>query len=177
MLRTVSRLSTYSSAILASSGPAGCPKNVLKPTILNGKRITLPSRPVLYQLSTGASPVYTFTPSMVSGLTTKMSDWILKSEPSLLAAPAPATTTQTRSVVKWSLQKGKRKSVKAVLKRFKRFDWGGRSIWIHARSGAKKRMWKKSPSQRRRCKTHVFCNATQSQLLDKMVRILPFPCW
>lgn len=46
---------------------------------------------------------------------------------------------------------------------------GKRGIWIRPRAGAKKRMWKKSPAQRRRCKTHVFTNATQSNLLDKMV--------
>ncbi|KAK8391057.1 hypothetical protein O3P69_017008 [Scylla paramamosain] len=46
---------------------------------------------------------------------------------------------------------------------------GTQGIWIRARAGARKRMWKKSPAQRRRCKTHVFCNATQSYMLDKMV--------
>merc|ERR1712212_635689 len=87
-----------------------------------------------------------------------------------LLLPTPATSvTQARSVVKWSLQKGKRKTVQAVLKRFKRLDWGGRGMWIRARQGANKKMWKKSPRQQLRLKTHVFCNATQSQLLDKMV--------
>ncbi|XP_045127846.1 uncharacterized protein LOC123514217 isoform X2 [Portunus trituberculatus] len=85
-----------------------------------------------------------------------------------LALPSTGATP-SRSVVKWSWKKGKRKTVKTVLKRFKRLHWGTRGIWIRARAGAKKRMWKKSPAQRRRCKTHVFCNATQSLLLDKMV--------
>lgn len=39
-----------------------------------------------------------------------------------LALP-PAITVPSRSVVKWSMRKGKRKSVGAVLKRFKRLHW------------------------------------------------------
>ncbi|KAG4075754.1 hypothetical protein HA402_003580 [Bradysia odoriphaga] len=73
---------------------------------------------------------------------------------------------QTRNVIKFSLRKGKRKTVKAVIKRFKRLDWGG---WIRTRAGRHKRLWRKSPSLRNRLKQHVLVNATQSWLLDKMV--------
>lgn len=73
---------------------------------------------------------------------------------------------QTRNVTKFSLQKGKRKSVRAVLKRFKRLDWGG---WIRTRSGRQKKMWKKSSALKNRLRQHVLVNATQSWLLDKMV--------
>ncbi|GLV41966.1 mitochondrial ribosomal protein L35 [Carabus blaptoides fortunei] len=72
----------------------------------------------------------------------------------------------SRPVTKFSLQKGKRKSVKAVLKRFYRLDWGG---WIRTKSGRNKKLWKKSESQKRRLREHVFVNGTQSWLLDKMV--------
>ncbi|XP_049779116.1 39S ribosomal protein L35, mitochondrial [Schistocerca cancellata] len=72
----------------------------------------------------------------------------------------------TRTVTKFSLKKGKRKSVKAVLKRFFRLHWG---IWIRTKAGRHKRMWTKSSNRRRRLRQHVFCNATQSTLLDKMV--------
>lgn len=64
------------------------------------------------------------------------------------------------------MKKGKRKTVKAALKRFKRLDWG---IWIRTRSGRHKRLWKKSPNNKYRKRQHVFTNATQSLLLDKMV--------
>lgn len=71
-----------------------------------------------------------------------------------------------RTVTKFSLQKGKRKSVKAVVRRFFRLHWGG---WIRTKVGRNKKMWKKSSSQKRRLRQHVFCNSTQSTMLDKMV--------
>lgn len=74
--------------------------------------------------------------------------------------------TQTRSVIKFSLKKGKRKSVKTVLKRFYRLHWGG---WIRTIAGKNKRVWLKSPANRLRVKHHVICNSTQSHMLDKMV--------
>ncbi|XP_054725863.1 39S ribosomal protein L35, mitochondrial [Anastrepha obliqua] len=72
----------------------------------------------------------------------------------------------SRSLTKFSLNKGKRKSVKAVLKRFKRLDWG---IWIRTHTGRNKKMFKKSKELRRRLRQHIFTNSTQSYLLDKMV--------
>ncbi|CAG2068291.1 unnamed protein product, partial [Timema podura] len=41
--------------------------------------------------------------------------------------------------------------------------------WIRTRSGRHKKLWKKKENLRRRLRQHVFCNATQSWLLDKMV--------
>ncbi|EDV54205.1 39S ribosomal protein L35, mitochondrial [Drosophila erecta] len=88
----------------------------------------------------------------------------------LLQLPGVLTATgspsNTRNVTKFSLVKGKRKTVKAVLKRFKRLDWGA---WIRTHSGRQKKLFKKSAALRRRLKQHVFTNATQSWLLDKMV--------
>lgn len=43
-----------------------------------------------------------------------------------------------------------------------------RGIWIRTRAGRLKRLWKKSQNRKRRLRQHVFCNATQSKLLDKM---------
>ncbi|KAG0697408.1 39S ribosomal protein L35, mitochondrial [Chionoecetes opilio] len=106
----------------------------------------------------GFQPALNTQPGVVAGLTSLLS-------PALpCAGPAPC-----RTVTKWTLSKGKRKTVNAVLRRFKRLHWGHRGIWIRARAAAKKRIWKKSPAQRDRSKTHVFCNATQSNMLDKMV--------
>ncbi|CAK9795444.1 39S ribosomal protein L35, mitochondrial [Anthophora plagiata] len=76
------------------------------------------------------------------------------------------TTTSVRTVIKFSRVRGKRKSVRAVIDRFYRLNWG---IWIRTRSGRKKRLWKKTARQKIKLKQHVFCNATQSTLLDKMV--------
>ncbi|XP_011195418.2 39S ribosomal protein L35, mitochondrial [Zeugodacus cucurbitae] len=73
---------------------------------------------------------------------------------------------QTRSLTKFSLNKGKRKSVKAVLKRFKRLDWG---VWVRTHTGRHKKLFKKSPELRRRLRQHIFTNSTQSYMLDKMV--------
>ncbi|XP_050357753.1 39S ribosomal protein L35, mitochondrial [Nymphalis io] len=71
-----------------------------------------------------------------------------------------------RTVTKFSLKSGKRKTVKAVVKRFFRLHWGG---WIRTKIGRHKKLWKKSPPQKRRLRQHVFCNGTQNTLLDKMV--------
>lgn len=76
-------------------------------------------------------------------------------------APVPV-----RTVTKFSLNKGKRKSSKSVIRRFFRLHWGG---WIRTKVGRQKRLWKKSSKNRRRLRQHVTCNATQSTLLDKMV--------
>ncbi|XP_017124008.1 39S ribosomal protein L35, mitochondrial [Drosophila elegans] len=117
-------------------------------------------------------------------LRTQRASMVTLSRPSLLpapslASPAPLQLLQlpgglaatgspptTRNVTKFSLIKGKRKTSKAVLKRFKRLDWGA---WIRTHSGRQKKLFKKSGALRRRLKQHVFTNATQSWLLDKMV--------
>lgn len=71
-----------------------------------------------------------------------------------------------RTVTKFSIRKGKRKSVQAVLTRFKRLDWGG---WIRTRCGRHKKIHKKSENRQRRLRQHVLVNSTQAWLLDKMV--------
>ncbi|XP_066263088.1 large ribosomal subunit protein bL35m [Euwallacea similis] len=77
----------------------------------------------------------------------------------------PAINT-SRELTKFSMRTGKRKTVKAVVHRFYRLHWGG---WIRRLAGCHKRMWRKSPNRKRRHRQHVFCNVTQSRLLDKMV--------
>ena len=85
--------------------------------------------------------------------------------PAILQA-SPSFTQVTRTVTKFSFKKGKRKTVKPALKRFLRLDWG---VWIRTRTARHKKLWKKSGNQRRRLRQHVFCNSTQSWMLDKMV--------
>ncbi|XP_023947237.2 39S ribosomal protein L35, mitochondrial [Bicyclus anynana] len=72
----------------------------------------------------------------------------------------------SRTVTKFSLKRGKRKTVKAAVKRFFRLHWGA---WIRTKIGRHKKLWKKSQPQKRRLRQHVFVNATQNVLLDKMV--------
>lgn len=84
----------------------------------------------------------------------------------LLDISSNITPLTVRNVTKFSLNKGKRKSSKSVVKRFFRLHWGG---WIRTKVGRQKRMWKKTSSQKRRLRQHVFCTGTQSKLLDKMV--------
>ncbi|XP_022098332.1 39S ribosomal protein L35, mitochondrial-like [Acanthaster planci] len=72
----------------------------------------------------------------------------------------------SRTVVRYSRNKGKKKSVRAVLARFYRFSNG---LWLRTIAGRNKKRWKKSPARRRRNKWHVFCNKTQSKMLDRMV--------
>ncbi|VEN54026.1 unnamed protein product, partial [Callosobruchus maculatus] len=84
-----------------------------------------------------------------------------------LLLPLPQITTKpTRTLTKYSWSKGKRKSVKVVLEKFYRLNWG---IWIRTKCGRNKKIWKKSSQRRRRLRQHVFCNASQSWMLDKMV--------
>ncbi|XP_050438592.1 39S ribosomal protein L35, mitochondrial isoform X2 [Adelges cooleyi] len=70
-----------------------------------------------------------------------------------------------RGLTKFSLKKGKRKTVKTVVDRFYRLAWG---IWIRTKCGRSKKLWKKPAARKRRLRQHVFCNAKQSTLLDKM---------
>uniref|UniRef100_A0A8C9FSS5 Large ribosomal subunit protein bL35m n=1 Tax=Pavo cristatus TaxID=9049 RepID=A0A8C9FSS5_PAVCR len=70
-----------------------------------------------------------------------------------------------RPVTYYGLRKGKRKTVKAVVKRFLRLHCG---LWVRRKSGYKKKLWKKSAAQKKRLREFVLCNRTQCKLLDKM---------
>ncbi|XP_061301167.1 large ribosomal subunit protein bL35m [Pezoporus flaviventris] len=78
--------------------------------------------------------------------------------PSILHQPA-------RTVTYTSIKRGKRKTVKAVIARFLRLHNG---LWVRRQAGYKKKLWKKSASQRKRLRDFVLCTKTQCKLLDKM---------
>ncbi|XP_067838414.1 39S ribosomal protein L35, mitochondrial isoform X2 [Heptranchias perlo] len=78
---------------------------------------------------------------------------------------APSFQQPVRALTYCSLRKGKRKSVKSVVKRFLRLHCG---LWVRRKAGYKKKLWKKRAARKRRLRQHVFCNRTQSILLDKM---------
>ncbi|KAM6346004.1 large ribosomal subunit protein bL35m [Podargus strigoides] len=89
--------------------------------------------------------------------------------PSLLGSVTPllprVLQQPARALTYCSLRKGKRKSVKAVTKRFLRLHNG---LWVRRRAGYKKKLWKKSAAQKKRLRELVLCNRTQCKLLDKM---------
>ncbi|RZF36881.1 hypothetical protein LSTR_LSTR004569 [Laodelphax striatellus] len=91
---------------------------------------------------------------------------ILAFRQDLLTKPQDLSIQQHRTVTKYSFTKGKRRTVTNVPKRFFRLNWG---IWIRTKCGRHKKAYKKSSAQKRRLRQHVFCNASQSYLLDKMV--------
>ncbi|XP_054247385.1 39S ribosomal protein L35, mitochondrial [Indicator indicator] len=78
--------------------------------------------------------------------------------PSILQQPA-------RPLTYCSLRKGKRKSVKSVVKRFLRLHNG---LWVRRRAGYKKKLWKKSAARKKRLRELMLCTRTQCKLLDKM---------
>lgn len=84
---------------------------------------------------------------------------------SLLRTSTPILIS-SRTKISYSLKTGKSKTVKPVVRRFLRLDWG---IWIRPRAGRAKKLWTKSQGRRYRLKQHVFCNKQQSKMLDDMV--------
>ncbi|XP_078005416.1 large ribosomal subunit protein bL35m isoform X2 [Phascolarctos cinereus] len=122
---------------------------------------TLSGRPLSHIQAPLASPAAKLVPP-VRSLAFGHPSAILNSVSPLLPA---VLRPPVRTLIYCSLRKGKRKSVKAVLFRFLRLHCG---LWVRKKAGYKKRLWKKKPAQKRRLREQVFCNKTQSKLLDKM---------
>ncbi|KAK3928182.1 39S ribosomal protein L35, mitochondrial [Frankliniella fusca] len=80
----------------------------------------------------------------------------------------PIHHQQSRPVTKWTLGSQKRQTVRAVIARFRRLDWGA---WIHRPAGCKRKRWKKKHHILMRNERHVFSNATRSKILDRMVSL------
>ncbi|XP_072314459.1 large ribosomal subunit protein bL35m [Eucyclogobius newberryi] len=78
---------------------------------------------------------------------------------------APSLSPPSRGLTYYSVKKGKRKTCKSVTDRFMRLHCG---LWLRRKAGYKKKLWRKVPARRRRLREQVFCNKTQSRLLDKM---------
>lgn len=89
----------------------------------------------------------------------------LQTTPNTIVTPS-VESMPVRTVTKFSLRSGKRKSVSAAINRFKRLDWGG---WIRTRCGRHKKIYKKRANRKHRLRQHVLVNKTQAWLLDKMV--------
>lgn len=105
--------------------------------------------------------------SSIRNISSALTQNVLFYKPLLNSKIVPQTNKEpVRTVTKFSWRKGKRKSVKVVLQKFYRLHWGG---WIRTKCGRAKKLWKKTSQRKRRLRMHVFCNSTQSTLLDKMV--------
>lgn len=114
-------------------------------------------------------PALSVTPLASNYSTTLLTNVTTSQRGSLLNNPTIIQLSKEmneRSVTKFSMRKGKRKSVKAVPMRFYRLQWGA---WVRTIAGRHNKVYLKSKRNKRACKYHVLCNARQSFLLDKMV--------
>ncbi|XP_074052931.1 large ribosomal subunit protein bL35m [Macrotis lagotis] len=140
--------------ILVSSTFQSCSNSLRLVPTLSGRhfsQIQAPLvSPVAKQVPPATSLICRRPPAILNSVTPLL--------PSVLQPPV-------RTLTYYSLRKGKRKSVKAVLFRFLRLHCG---LWLRKKAGYKKRLWKKKPARKRRLREQVFCNKTQSKLLDKM---------
>ena len=73
---------------------------------------------------------------------------------------------QQRSVVTFSKRRGKKKTVKAVAKRFKRTGSGKLKYW---KSGKNHKMYRKSKRSRRELRKPCYVTKTQLKTLNKML--------
>ena len=80
--------------------------------------------------------------------------------------PLYSLRTPRRTLVICSKRKGKKKSVKAVLKRFKITGTGKVKFW---RSGRNRRQMRKNVRARKAIKRPAYCNKQQAKLIKKMM--------
>ncbi|XP_017690701.1 PREDICTED: 39S ribosomal protein L35, mitochondrial isoform X2 [Lepidothrix coronata] len=139
------------SGILRRWAPRALPLSALPARCVGHGPAPAPLRaPLWAPRPLGGNRPQTAAPSVLSSVTPLL--------PSILQQPA-------RTLTYYGLRKGKRKSVKAVVKRFLRLHNG---LWVRRKAGYKKKLWKKSASQKKRLREFVLCNRTQCKLLDKM---------
>ncbi|KAM4624821.1 large ribosomal subunit protein bL35m [Polymixia lowei] len=125
--------------------------------------------PKICQFSTISHPKPLQKAAAAPFWTSLSAKWCLPLQQSILQRASPLIPSlvqqPSRNLTYFSLKKGKKKSVKSVTKRFLRLHCG---LWVRRKAGYKKKIWKKMPARRKRLMEHVFCNKTQSKLLDKM---------
>ncbi|GAB6031579.1 hypothetical protein CHUAL_009344 [Chamberlinius hualienensis] len=79
--------------------------------------------------------------------------------------PSVACGQQVRNMIMFSKRKCKKKTVKAVVNRFFRLQWGG---WVRPRYGRDKRLWQKGWKRRQRDRQHYLVNSRYSRLFNMM---------
>ncbi|XP_037662967.1 39S ribosomal protein L35, mitochondrial [Choloepus didactylus] len=140
--------------ILASSAYQNCTKNACLISVLFTRHFSHIQTPVV----SSAPRLLTSVRNLACRHTTTILNRVVPLLPNVLKLPV-------RSVTYYSSRKGKRKTVKAVIHRFLRLHSG---LWLRRKAGYKKKLWKKTSARKRRLREFVFCNKTQSKLLDKM---------
>ncbi|KAM5227780.1 large ribosomal subunit protein bL35m [Ctenodactylus gundi] len=141
-------------SILASSAYRNCAQNACLNSALSTGRFSL----VQTQAISSSPSLLTSVRNLTCGHPAMILNRVATLLPSVLRIPV-------RTLTYYSARKGKRKTVKAVLYRFLRLHSG---LWLRRKAGYKKKLWKKTAARRKRLREIVFCNKTQSKLLDKM---------
>ncbi|XP_037015605.2 39S ribosomal protein L35, mitochondrial [Artibeus jamaicensis] len=139
---------------LASSAYWNCSKNACLHSALSARRFCH----IRTSVVSSAPGLVTAVRSLTCGRTATVLNRVASLLPNVLRPPV-------RTVTYFSSRKGKRKTVKAVVYRFLRLHSG---LWVRRKAGYKKKLWKKTVARKRRLREFVFCNKTQSKLLDKM---------
>ncbi|XP_035932085.2 large ribosomal subunit protein bL35m [Halichoerus grypus] len=140
--------------ILVSSAYRNCVKNACLSSALSTRHFSSLQTPIV----SSAPGLSTCVRNLTCGHTTAILNRAAPLLPNVLKLPV-------RTVTYFSSRKGKRKTVKAVVYRFLRLHSG---LWLRRKAGYKKKLWKKTAARKRRLREFVFCNKTQSKLLDKM---------
>ncbi|KAI5140887.1 39S ribosomal protein L35, mitochondrial [Manis pentadactyla] len=140
--------------ILMSSAYGNCAKNACLSSVLSTRQFRYMQTPVV----SSAPRLTTSIRNLTCGHTATILNRVTPLLSNVLKLPV-------RTVTYFSARKGKRKTVKAVIDRFLRLHSG---LWLRRKAGYKKKLWKKTPARKRRLREFVFCNKTQSKLLDKM---------
>ncbi|XP_051010661.1 39S ribosomal protein L35, mitochondrial [Acomys russatus] len=139
---------------LASSTFRNCAKNTGLHPALGGIHF----RHTQTSVVSSAPRLVTSVRHLAYGHTATILNRVAELLPSVLKPPV-------RTLIYCSSRKGKRKTVKSVVHRFLRLHSG---LWLRRKAGYKKKLWKKSTARKKRMREFVFCNKTQSKLLDKM---------
>ncbi|XP_006168433.1 39S ribosomal protein L35, mitochondrial [Tupaia chinensis] len=142
-------------SILASSAYRNCAQNACLSSALSTRHLSHIQTPVV----SSAPRFLTALQDLTRGHTAMILNRVAPLLPDVLKLPPVRTVTYV------STRKGKRKTVKAVIYRFLRLHSG---LWLRRKAGYKKKLWKKDNARKKRLREFVFCNKTQSKLLDKM---------
>ncbi|KAM5252526.1 large ribosomal subunit protein bL35m [Hipposideros larvatus] len=140
--------------VLASSAYRNCAKNACLSSALSTQHL----HHIQTSVVSSPSRLITSVRNLTCGHTATILNRVAPLLPNVLKLPV-------RTVTYFSSRKGKRKTVKAVIYRFLRLHSG---LWLRRKAGYKKKLWKKTTARKRRLREFVFCNKTQSKLLDKM---------
>ncbi|XP_024414361.1 large ribosomal subunit protein bL35m [Desmodus rotundus] len=140
--------------ILASSAYWNCARNACLRSALSTRQFCHIQTSVV----SSAPRLVTSVRNLTCGRTATILKRVAPLLPDVLKLPV-------RTVTYISSRKGKRKTVKAVIYRFLRLHSG---LWVRRKAGYKKKLWKKTTARKRRLREFVFCDKTQSKLLDKM---------